>query len=110
MIRVIAKRAFALLMHPFLFVLICSATMVACRKKTPAPPPAPDPAADSSATIKEPTPDELNQAVQAWFTSRGQAPASLEDLAKARFISKVPTPPPGRQYVIDKENLRVVVK
>ncbi|MEQ2009822.1 MAG: hypothetical protein ABMA26_23810 [Limisphaerales bacterium] len=109
MIRVFAKPAFAQLMRFFALMLICSATIVACKRKPAAPPP-PAPAFDPSAATKEPTLDELNQAVQAWFTSRGQAPASLEELAKARFISRVPTPPPGRQYVIDKENLRVVVK
>jgi hypothetical protein len=91
-----------------LFVcLLCVATLSACRKK-PAPVPA-APALDT-ANAKEPTLNELNDAVQAWFTSRGQAPASLEELAKARFISKVPTPPPGRQYVIEAENLRVIVR
>lgn len=95
-------------MRPLLITLLCVAAVSACRKK-PAPAPAPTPP-EAATAAKEPTLNELNEAVQAWFTSRGQAPTSLEELAKARFISKVPTPPPGRQYVIDKENLRVVLK
>lgn len=95
-------------MRFLLISLLCAAALAACRRKsTPVPAPPPP---EALATAREPTLTELNEAVQAWFTSRGQAPASLEELAKAKFISKVPTPPPGRQYVIDKENLRVVLK
>lgn len=94
-------------MRLLLIALLCAISTSACRKK-PAPPPAP-PVVDT-ANLKEPTLDELNEAVQAWFTSRGQAPANFEELAKARFISKVPTPPPGRTYVIDAPNIRVVLR
>lgn len=94
-------------MRLLLVCLLWVTAWSACRKK-----PAPVPAAPvvEAANLKEPTLNELNDAVQAWFTSRGQAPASLEELAKARFISKVPTPPPGREYVIDAQNLRVTVR
>lgn len=96
------------MMRPLLVAILCFAALCACRKR-PAPEPAP-PVASVGAAVKEPSLNELNDAVQAWFTSRGQAPASFEELAKAKFISKVPTAPPGRQYVIDKENLRVLLK
>lgn len=94
-------------MRLLLVCFLCVAALSACRKK-----PAPVPVAPvvEVASLKEPTLTELNEAVQAWFTSRGQAPASLEELAKAKFISKVPTPPRGQQYVIDAQNLRVVVR
>lgn len=95
-------------MRPLLITLLSVAACCACKKK-PAPAPAPVPS-EAVTIAKEPTLNELNEAVQAWFTSRGQAPNSLEELAKARFISKVPTPPPGRQYIIDKEKLRVVLQ
>lgn len=88
--------------------LLCAAALVACKKK--AAPPAIQTPSETTVSAKEPTLTELNDALQAWFTSRGQAPASFEELAKAKFISKAPTPPPGRQYVIDKENLRVLLK
>ena len=94
-------------MRFLLACLLCGGALCACRKK-PAPAAA-APAVDT-ANAKEPTLNELNDAVQAWFTSRGQAPASLEELARARFISKVPTAPPGRQYVIDAQSLRVIVQ
>lgn len=95
-------------MRPLLIGFLCAAAFVACKKKSASPPASPS--AENVSIAKEPTLNELNDAVQAWFTSRGQAPASFEELAKAKFISKVPTPPPGRQYVIDKENLRVLLK
>ena len=94
-------------MRLLLVCLLCVAALSACRKKPTTAPVAP---VVEAASLKEPTLTELNEAVQAWFTSRGQAPKSLEELAKARFISKVPTPPPGREYVIDAQNLRVVVR
>ena len=108
MILAFAKPVPSPLMRSLLLALLCgTASLVACKKKSVPPPPPPT---DPAASLKEPTLEELNLAVQAWFTSRGQAPASLEEMAKARFIPKVPTPPPGREFVIDKEKLCVVVK
>ncbi|NBV22040.1 MAG: hypothetical protein EBS05_08990 [Proteobacteria bacterium] len=87
--------------------LLCLTSLVACKRQKPVPPPPPPPV---DVNAKEPTLAEMNEAVQAWVTSRGRAPESLEELAKARFISKVPTPPAGRQYVIDKDKFRVVLQ
>lgn len=89
-------------------VLLCAVILMACRKK-PAPVSVSTPPT-SAATAKEPTQEELNTALQVWFTARGGTPGSFEDLVKAGFISKVPTPPPGREYVIDKQTLRVLLK
>lgn len=98
-------------MRIILISLLCVSSLLACKKRKPEVAPAPAPAAETTAAdAKEPTLEELNLSVQAWFTSRGRAPESLEEMAKARFLSKVPTPPAGRQYVIDKEKLRVVLQ
>ena len=95
-------------MRLLLLGLLCLAVTVGCRKHKQEPPPSPPLPVDVAA--REPTLQELNEVIQAWFTSRGKAPESLEEMAKARFIPKVPTPPPGKQYVIDKEKLRVVLQ
>jgi hypothetical protein len=94
-------------MRLLLVCILGVAVSSACRRKSVPPPVAPTVV---SANAKEPTLGELNDAVQAWFTARGQAPASFEELAKAQFISKVPTPPPGRTYVIDAPNIRVILR
>ncbi|MFA6546782.1 MAG: hypothetical protein WCS99_20360, partial [Limisphaerales bacterium] len=72
--------------------------------------PASPPASGAATVVKEPTLDEMSEAVQAWFTSRGRAPNSLDELVKARFISKMPAAPAGREYVLDKEHLRVILR
>ena len=95
-------------MRSLLIISLSLLLVAGCeRKKLEAvsPPPAPP-----AASVKEPTIEELNEAVQAWFTSRGRPPESFEQMAQARFLPKVPTPPPGRQYVIDREKLRVVLQ
>ncbi len=51
----------------------------------------------------------MSYAVQAWFTSRGAAPKNMQELVKAGFIKKLPTPPPGQEFAIDSKNLRVVL-
>lgn len=89
-------------------MLVCVAAIAGCRKKPEAKPaPAPVPVQQEA---KEPTLEELNSAVQVWFTAKGGSPKSFEDLVKAGYLSKVPTPPPGRQYVIDAPNIRVILR
>lgn len=88
-----------------LTLLILSST--ACKRRKPEPPPPPPVAAPA---VREPTLNELNEAIQAWFTSRGRPPESFEEMAQARFIPHIPTPPPGRRYLIDKDKLRVVLQ
>lgn len=94
-----------LVLIAFLVVVLANS---ACRKsRTPA---APEPAAPPPAKVlKEPTLAELNAALEGFVTARGQLPATLEDLVKIGFVAKVPTPPPGQQFVIDRQNYRVVL-
>ena len=94
-------------MRSLAILFLAAAFLVACKKRPVATTPV---VPERNVPLTEPTLKELNEALQAWFTSRGKAPASFEELAKARFISKVPTPPPGRPYVIDPEKLQVVLK
>lgn len=89
-------------------LLVCVAAVLGCRKQ-PEAKPAPTPAA-FQLEAKEPTLEELNSAVQVWFTAKGGSPKGFEDLVKAGYLSKVPTPPPGRTYVIDAPNIRVILR
>ena len=107
-------------------------TLAACHKAPPTGAPSPSPvspapvqkspapALDAPITVapppataapgeKEATLEEMSYAVQAWFTSRGAAPKSLQELVKAGFIKKLPVPPPGQQFALDTQNLRVVL-
>lgn len=89
-------------------LLVCVAAVLGCRKQSESKqPPAPVPVQQEA---KEPTLEELNSALQVWFTAKGGSPKGFDDLVKAGYLSKVPTPPPGRQYVIDAPNIRVIVR
>lgn len=80
--------------------------LVACNKP---PPPAAPPAA-VTADEKEMTIEEMTGAVQAWVTSRGEAPKNFQEMIKAGFIRKMPAPPPGKEFAIDAKNLQVVLR
>ncbi|MBI3875468.1 MAG: hypothetical protein HY300_05825 [Verrucomicrobia bacterium] len=79
---------------------------------TPSPatamPLAPPPSAGAPGE-KDLTLEDMSYAVQAWFTSRGATPKNLQELVKAGFIKKLPTPPPGQEFAIDPKTLRVVL-
>ena len=88
-------------------VTVVSAAFVACGK---APPPAaPVVAAPVEVDAKEMTLEEMTTALEAWFTSRGSAPKNFQEMIKAGFIKKMPTPPAGKDFAIDATNLRVVL-
>jgi hypothetical protein len=78
----------------------------------PPPPPAPD-GTEAAATPPGEAPpglDELTMAVRSYVMSQGKPPGSMEDLAKAGAIRKMPTPPAGKEYVLapDKMSVRLV--
>jgi hypothetical protein len=90
------------------WLLAGALSLVACGKGTP-PPTVPAVAAPDLEDAREMTIDEMTAALEAWFTSRGSAPANLQELVKAGFIKKMPTPPPGKEFAIDAKNLKVVL-
>lgn len=95
-------------MKHLVILVVCVAAILSCRKKPESKlAPAPVPVQQEA---KEPTLEELNSALQVWFTAKGGSPKGFEDLVKAGYLSKVPTPPPGRTYVIDAPNIRVIVR
>ena len=89
-------------------LLLCVAAALGCRKK-PESKPAPPPVLVQK-EAKEPTLEELNSALEVWFTAKGGSPKNFEELVQAGYLPKVPTPPPGRTYVIDAPNIRVIVR
>ena len=51
----------------------------------------------------------LNQLVSGFTMSNNRLPVDLEDLVKAKQISRVPPAPPGKQFVIDPKSNRVIL-
>lgn len=84
-----------------------SAALVACGKSPP--PAAPVAVAPVEVDAKEMTLEEMTAALESWYTSRGVAPKNIQELVKAGFIKKLPTPPPGKDFAIDAKNLKVIV-
>ena len=80
----------------FLLALI-SFSLAACGKKSPS---------ETEATLPE-----LDRALQSVAMVKGKLPEKVEELSE--FIAlqgkRLPTPPPGKKYVIDTTNRRVVL-
>ena len=52
---------------------------------------------------------ELIGVVRAYIMTQGKTPATLEDLVKAGLIPKLPTPPPGKKFVLDAKRNSVLL-
>ena len=51
----------------------------------------------------------LNDAVRAHVMGQLQEPTTLEDLVKTGFIKRLPTPPPGKKFVLDGKKSSVLL-
>ena len=51
----------------------------------------------------------LNAAVVAYAMGQLKEPATLDDLVKTGFIKRLPTPPPGKKYVLDAKKSSVLL-
>ena len=51
----------------------------------------------------------LNEAVRAHIMGQLKEPATLEDLVKTGFVKRLPTPPPGKKYVLDAKKSSVLL-
>lgn len=51
----------------------------------------------------------LDELLQAWVMAKGVIPKDLEELVKAKMLSKVPTAPPGKRFAVDQKTGRAVV-
>lgn len=94
-----------------LAILLCAILLAGCGKKTDAPPressaPAATAAPESD---RAQTLERLTQAVRKYAAETRSAPKSLNELVAAGYLAEAPTPPAGKQYVIDAQ-LRVQLK
>ena len=90
-----------------LCALLVALPLAACKRKPAAGATAPEaPAAPSNpeADLKA-----LNAAVVAYAMGQLKEPATLDDLVKTRFIKRLPTPPPGKKYVLDAKKSSVLL-
>lgn len=53
--------------------------------------------------------DNLSFLMRDYFNVNMAQPKDLNDLVKAGLIKELPTPPPGKTFMIDRKNNRVVV-
>jgi hypothetical protein len=51
----------------------------------------------------------LNQLLDGYIMSRNTVPADLEELVKAKMLSRIPPAPPGKKFAIDRKTNRVVL-
>ena len=51
----------------------------------------------------------LDDLVQSWVMSKGSLPKELEELVQAKMLTSLPTPPPGKRFVIDPKRGHVVL-
>jgi len=89
-------------------LLLCTLPLAACKRKPSSTATVPEaPAAPPNPEVDLTT---LNEAVRAHIMGQLKEPATLEDLVKTGFIKRLPTPPPGKKYVLDakKTGVRLV--
>ena len=89
-----------LLLCALLFVL----PLAACKRK-----PAATTGPEAPAAPPNPVEDlrALNDAVRAHVMGQLKEPDTLDDLVKTGFMKRLPTPPPGKKYVLDAKKSSV---
>ena len=77
------------------------------------PPPPDAPAAEpQQLTASEEmslVPESLNSVLRDYYDAESRVPKDLEEMVQLKLIPRVPTPPPGKKYVIDATKRRVVL-
>jgi hypothetical protein len=80
---------------------------------TPAPPPAPGQQISANAPTDLPEQEksltELTVALQTYMQVSSNYPKDLNDLVKIKLLKKMPVPPPGKKFAIDRQNIRVIL-
>lgn len=51
----------------------------------------------------------LNQLLQAWVMSKNSFPESVDEFVKAGTIAKVPAPPAGKKFSIDRQAVKITL-
>lgn len=90
-----------------LCALLCALPLAACKRKPSTTARAPE------APAAPPNPEvdlkALNEAVRAHIMGLLKEPPTLEELVKTGFIKRLPTPPPGKKYVLDAKKASVLL-
>jgi hypothetical protein len=116
--------------------LVITLGLAGCGKQAPPPPPGPNPGGasiESQLTEKAAPPPpsaagepistgvatdvpeqekslkELTAALQTYMQVSSDYPKDLNALVKMKLLKKMPTPPPGKRFVIDPKNIRVIL-
>ena len=91
-------------------ILLAAMFFAGCGKKAESPTP-PDVTRGAAASEEDQTQtlERLTQTVRKSAAETRSAPKSLNELVAAGYLPEAPTPPPGKQYVID-DQLRVQLK
>ncbi len=88
-----------------LCALLFALPLTACKRKASSSSTAPEaPAAPPNPEVDLKT---LNEAVRAHVMGQLKEPDSLDDLVKTGFMKRLPTPPPGKKYVLDAKKSSV---
>lgn len=90
-----------------LCILLCALPLAACKRK----PSSANTAPEAPAAPPNPEVDlkALNDAVRAHIMGQLKEPATLDDLVKTGFMKRLPTPPPGKKYVLDAKKASVLL-
>jgi hypothetical protein len=62
--------------------------------------PAPAPPADMG-FVNDPNIEMLTIAISGYFSAKGTVPKDVDELVRAKFLERAPTPPPGKKYAVD---------
>ena len=101
--------------------LICAAVALwvsGCRKtEPPATPPPGSPAAKALNEMDQKLASGdvraqlqvLSQLLQAWVMTRNGFPSEVQEFVQAKMIAKVPAPPAGKRFAIDRQSVQVVL-
>ncbi len=116
-------------MKPTLLLLAAAGLLMGCNKPkpsetppasiaappqtTPAPAALPAPTAPT-ADVLVPTESDiglatLNKAVNAYTMGMLKEPQTLDDLVKAGYVKKMPSPPPGKKFALNANKTAVVL-
>ena len=90
-------------------ILLAAIVFVGCGKEAESPPPAVTQRGVAKEDDQTKTLERLTQTVRKYAAETRGAPKSLSDLVAAGYLPEAPTPPAGKQYVID-DQLRVQLK
>ncbi|MSU28538.1 MAG: hypothetical protein EXS27_11575 [Pedosphaera sp.] len=81
-----------------------------CRKKpAAAPPPAPAEVTTAAPAQKDPDLTALNTAYKKFWKEQGSPPARLDDLVARKYMTSIPTPPPGKKFNVDWDKMEVTL-